>query len=175
MPGHSMILYQGDTAMEFKFHEWLRIHCSDVIMSAMASQITGLSIVYSTAFSGANRRKHQSSASMAFVRGIPRWPMNSPHKVPVRRKMFPFDDVIMSWKRRCHCHCCIDRRETIFRTHSDRIISQPSEYLSSRNETHQHFLYRRRGDTGNFNFTPRIIHYNVTNCIWDIAVTHRDL
>ena len=43
----------------------------------------------------ADQRKHQSSASLAFVRGILRWPVNSPHKWPVTRKMFPFDDVIM--------------------------------------------------------------------------------
>ena len=41
-------------------------------------------------------RKHQSSASLAFVQGIHRWPVNSPHKWPVTRKMFPLDDVIMS-------------------------------------------------------------------------------
>ena len=44
---------------------------------------------------GGDQRKHQSSASLAFVRGIHRWPVNSPHKGPVTRKMFPFDDVIM--------------------------------------------------------------------------------
>ena len=43
-----------------------------VIMSAMASQITSLTIVYSTVYSGADRRKHRSSASLAFVRGIHR-------------------------------------------------------------------------------------------------------
>ena len=46
--------------------------------------------------SGANQRKHQSSSSLAFVRGMHRWPVNSPHKGPVPRKMFPFDDVIMN-------------------------------------------------------------------------------
>ena len=45
--------------------------------------------------SDADERKHHSSASLAFVRGIHRWPVNSPHKWPVMRKMFPFDDVIM--------------------------------------------------------------------------------
>ena len=45
---------------------------------------------------GADQRKHQSSTSLAFVRGIHRGPMNSPHKGPVTRKMFPFDDVIMN-------------------------------------------------------------------------------
>ena len=71
-------------------------HYSDVIMTAMASQITSLTIVYSIDYSGADQRKHQSPALMAFVRGIHRGPVNSPHKGPVTRKMFPFDDVIMS-------------------------------------------------------------------------------
>ena len=71
------------------------VHYSDVIMDAMASQITSLTIVYSTVYLGTDQRKHQSSASLAFVRGIHRWPVNSPHKGPVTRKMFPFDDVIM--------------------------------------------------------------------------------
>ena len=48
-----------------------------------------------TVYLGADQRKHQSSASLAFVRGIHRWPVNSPHKGPVTRKMFPFDDVII--------------------------------------------------------------------------------
>ena len=66
-------------------------HYSDVKMGTIASQITGLTIVYSTVYSDADHRKHQSSASVAFVRS----PVNSPHKLPVTRKMFPFDDVIM--------------------------------------------------------------------------------
>ena len=70
-------------------------HYGDVIMGMMASQITSLTIVYSTVYSGADQRKHQSSASLAFVRGIHRGPVNSPHKWPVTRKTFPFDDVIM--------------------------------------------------------------------------------
>ena len=68
-------------------------HYSDVIMGAMASQIASLTIVYLTVHS--DQRKHQSSASLALVRGIHRWPVNSPHIWPVTRKMFPFDDVIM--------------------------------------------------------------------------------
>ena len=71
-------------------------HYGDVIMDAMASQITSLTIVYSTVYSGADQRKYQSSASLAFVRGIHRWPVNSPHRGQVTRKMFPFDDVIMT-------------------------------------------------------------------------------
>ena len=60
--------------------------------------ITSLTIVYSTAYSDADQRKHQSSASLAFVWGIHRGPVNSPHKWPVTRKIFPFDDVIMNSK-----------------------------------------------------------------------------
>ena len=63
-------------------------------MSAMASQIIGTSIVYSTVCLCADERKHQSSAPLAFMRGIHRWPVKSPHKEPVTRKMFPFDDAI---------------------------------------------------------------------------------
>ena len=50
---------------------------------------------YSTVYSGADQRKHQSSASLTFLRGIHRWPVNFPHKWPVTRKMFPFDDVLV--------------------------------------------------------------------------------
>ena len=70
-------------------------HYSDVIMGTIAYQITSLPIVYSTVYSDADQRKYQSSASLAFVRGIHRSPVNSPHKRPVTRKMFPFADVII--------------------------------------------------------------------------------
>ena len=93
-----------------------KYHNGDVITTTTASQITSLTVVYSIVYSDANQRKHQSSASLAFVRGIHRWPVNSPHKGPVTRKMFPFDDVIirtrasvtimMSWQRLwCHINC----------------------------------------------------------------------
>ena len=62
----------------------------------MASQITGVSSVCLTVCKGAYQRKHESSASPAFVRGIHRWPTNSPHKGP-------FDDVIMKWSCTCQC------------------------------------------------------------------------
>ena len=70
-------------------------HYDDVIMGVMASQITSLTIVYWTVYSGADQSKRQSSTSLAFVWKIHRGPVNSPHKWPVTRKMFPFDDVIM--------------------------------------------------------------------------------
>ena len=72
------------------------IYYNDVMMIAMASQVTNLTIVYSTVYTDTDQRKQQSSASLAFVRGIHRWSVNSPHKGPVTRKMFPFDDVIVN-------------------------------------------------------------------------------
>ena len=71
-------------------------HYNDVKMSVMASQITSLAIVYSTVYSGTDERKHQRTASLAFVRGIQQWPVNSPHKSSVTQKKFLFDHVIMS-------------------------------------------------------------------------------
>ena len=67
---------------------------NDIMMNATASQITGVSIAYSTVCSGTYQRKHQSSASLAYVWGIHRGPVNSTHKGPVTRKMLPFDDVL---------------------------------------------------------------------------------
>ena len=67
-------------------------HYSDIIINVMASQITGVSIVYSTVWSGAYQRKHLSSVSLAFVRRIHQWPVK---KGPVTREMFSFDDAIL--------------------------------------------------------------------------------
>ena len=71
-------------------------------ITSHGSQIT---IVYSTVYSGGDQRKHQISASLAFVWGIHRWPVNSPHKWPVTRKRFPFDDVSMSLLRDWNIPC----------------------------------------------------------------------
>ena len=78
-------------------HTWY----NDVIMSVLASQITSISTVCSFVCSGVHKRKHQNSASLAFVRVIHLWPMDSPRKGPVTRKMFPFDHVIMGYSRSC--------------------------------------------------------------------------
>ena len=72
------------------------LHYGDII-------ITNLTIVYSTVYFGADQGKYQSSASLVVVRGIHRWPMNTLHKGPVTRKMFPFDDVIISWSFNSAC------------------------------------------------------------------------
>ena len=90
-------IYQVYTALLSGFHNSVQWdHHSDTIMGAMTSQLTSVSIVYSNICSGADQRKHPSSVSLAFVRRIHRWPVNSQHKGPEKRKMFPFDDVIMS-------------------------------------------------------------------------------
>ena len=102
-PGPSLLLSARLNAMiydiNFPFlHEYLFlvcIHYNDGIMSTMAYLITSLTIVYSTVYSGTKNRIHQISASLVFVSGTHRWPMYSPHKEPVTRKMFLFDDVII--------------------------------------------------------------------------------
>ena len=73
------------------------MHYRDVIVSKMASQITGVQIVCSAVCSFVNKRKHESSASLAFVMEIHRWPVDSLHEGPVMGKVFPFDDVIIVW------------------------------------------------------------------------------
>ena len=87
-------------------------HYSDVIMGTMPSRITSLTTVYSTVYSGADQTKDLSSASLAFVWGVHQWPVNSPHKWPLTRKMFPFDYVIMVFRARiCELnfvHFCFD-------------------------------------------------------------------
>ena len=93
-------------------------HYDDVIMNAIASQITSLTNVYSIVYSDADQRKHQSSASLAFVWGIHRGPVNSPHKWPVTWKMFPFDDVII-----------VTRPRSSLRTHRKRPTYNPT-YVS---------------------------------------------
>ena len=92
---YHMIFVRNFTLQGASWDHFVQYHYSDIMMSAMASQITWASIVCLTVCSGADQRKHQSSASLSFVRGIHWWPVDSPHKGPVTRKMFPFDDVIM--------------------------------------------------------------------------------
>ena len=90
--GNNARLHSNRCYYDLKWSVFGIHHYGDVIMVAIASQVTSLAIVYSTVYSDADQRKYQSSASLAFVRGIP---VNSPHKGPVTRKIFPFDDVIM--------------------------------------------------------------------------------
>ena len=76
-------------------------HYDDVIMSDITSQFTSLTIVYSIVYSDADQRKHQSSASLAFVWGIHRGPVNSPHKWQLRGKCFH----LMTSSCKPHTHC----------------------------------------------------------------------
>ena len=86
------------------------LYC-DVTMGAMASQITSFTMVYSAVHLGTDQRKHQNSASLAFVQGIHRWSVNSPQRWPVTRKMFAFDDVIMM-REQVHNECNKTARES---------------------------------------------------------------
>ena len=95
---HSRITPVSTGSFTFRFENvWDALHYNDVTMGTIASQITSLTIAYSAVNSDADQRKHQSSASLAFVRGIHRGPVNSTHKWSFTREMFPFDDVIMDW------------------------------------------------------------------------------
>ena len=90
-------------------------HYNDVIMGTMASQMTSLTIVYSTAYSDADQRKHQKHRVTGLCAG------NSPHKWPVTRKMFPFDDVILHsgfMTRRDNCGCIVWITNTNTRLHN---------------------------------------------------------
>ena len=90
------------------------IHYNDVILGAIASQITSLKIVYSIVYSDADQGKYQSSASLALLRGNHRGPVNSPHKCSVTRKKFPFDDVIM---KTLFCDSRGESQFSVHRTH----------------------------------------------------------
>ena len=95
---------------------WCIRHYIDVIMRAMTSQPTSLTIVYSTVYSGTDERKYQGSSSLAFVRGNHR----SPHKGTATRKMFPFDDIIIiQWVVSCkfvNAHMMTRKWEQVIRT-----------------------------------------------------------
>ena len=109
---------------EIYFYTFVNPHYNDVIMGAIASQITSLTIVYSTVYSDADQRKHQSSASLAFVRGIHRWPVNFPtqrasnaENVSTWRRHYDFSKMVprspgciqwdcqCSWKWRLYKTC----------------------------------------------------------------------
>ena len=100
-------------------HCEIMLHYSDVLMNTMASQITSLTLVYSTVYSGVDQRKHQSSASLAFVQGIHQWLVNSLHEGPVMRRMFPFDDVTMDYQGLPHWY----QKVTIIRMKTLNFVS----------------------------------------------------
>ena len=74
----------------------IHLHYIDIIMTTMASQITSLTVVYSTVYSDADQRKHQSSTSLAFVWGIHRDRWIPRTKGQLRGKCFHL--MTSSWK-----------------------------------------------------------------------------
>ena len=82
-PKLCLYIHERVTTGPIKQYQLCHKHYDDVIMGTIASQITSLTSVYSTVYSDADQSKHQSSASLAFVWGIHRGPVNSPHKWPV--------------------------------------------------------------------------------------------
>ena len=106
---HCMGVTNSMNGILFASYLYQVIHYNDVIMGDIASQITSLTIVFSAVHLDTDQRKHQSSVSLAFVRR----PVNSPHKWPVTRKMFPFDDVIMSSDIWIVSHCSVLDPETM--------------------------------------------------------------
>ena len=119
------VLWQRKIPLPLPAHKWMTWyrwnvwrHYNEVIMSAMAFQITSLTNVYSTVYWGTDRRKHRNSAPLVFVGGIHRWPVNSPQKGPITWKMFPFDDVIMC----CWCVMCIVGVRILFEEWNIQIV-----------------------------------------------------
>ena len=73
---------------------YTRVHYSDVIKGAMTSHHPH-DCLLNRLFRRRTTNTPKLYTSLAFVRGIHRWPVNSPHKWPVTRNIFPFDDVII--------------------------------------------------------------------------------
>ena len=109
-------------------------------MTMLASQITSLTVVYSIVYSGVNQRKHQSPASLAFVREIHRGPVNFPHKWPITRKMFPFDDVIMALPLPSVLPLHIDGRSSP--TLRNAILTTYTNYCHKNHYWHSHWQHK---------------------------------
>ena len=116
-------------------------------MGAVALRITSLTFVYSTLYSDADQRKHQSPASLAFVRGIHRDPVNSSHKWPVTRRIIPFDDVIMEYRVNGSVYGC----------HADNTSSEIKDFIKSCPEQYyqHHELTPVHDDVIKWKYFPR--------------------
>ena len=164
--GIKVIFMLGKGVQEVWNHRWIHYfrkhfqdHYDDVIMGAIASLITSLTVVYSTVYSDADQSKHQSSASLAFVWGIHRGPVNSPHKWPVTRKIFPFDDVIM-WRKRKHQNfvllaLCQRNPSVTDGIHRRKASNTESVLLSKRHD--YFYTFRGRSMWHMLSFTPLLI------------------
>ena len=116
--------------------------CSDVMMSALASQITSLAIVYLTVYLDADQRIHQSSALQAFVRGIHRWPVNFPYKGPITRKMCPFDGVIMVMTKYEHLNGSVPNKTVGYHPTWHRSVSDYSNAHMLLRSSSQYIIIR---------------------------------
>ena len=107
-------------------------HYIDVIMTTMASQITSLTVVYSTVYSDADQRKHQSSASLAFVWGIHRDRWIPRTKDQLRGNCFHL--MTSSWSRNNFSDNTNERTQSTF------VLFQPSFYedVFARNRHQRH-------------------------------------
>ena len=96
---------------QIDIHRWYSlVHYNDIIMSAVRLKSPASRLFTQPFIQCANQRKHQSSASLAFVQGIHRWPVNSPHKSQWRGKYFHL--MTSSWKVNCApIHTCMKSRE----------------------------------------------------------------
>ena len=94
-----MLNKKSDDTAKIVLHDSQLIHYDDVIMTTMASQITSLTVVYSTVYSDADQRKHQSSASLAFVWGIHRDRWMPRTQGQLRGKCFHL--MTSSWQNLC--------------------------------------------------------------------------
>ena len=132
----------------------------------MASQITSPTIVYSTVYSGADQRKHHSSASLNIVRGIQQWPMNSPHKWPELGIWFHL--MTSSWWKRAvrvlllsiwyYCMLQINWKlhiNVIWKSGVAILVSHNAESASSeiRFSLHRHFVIYVPGPLKNINIS----------------------
>ena len=107
----------------------LHIHYSDVMMGAMASQIVSRTIVYSNVYSGADQRRHQNSASLAFVRGIHQWRVNVSiwWRYHIRGIGVSFPVYVYgAWD--CHVRCCLLTHHNVL----DVVIATESVWVKGR-------------------------------------------
>ena len=119
----------------FKYDIKITKHYNDVIIRAMASQITSIAIVYSTVYSRRRPKKTSKPRVIGLCEGIHRWPVNSPHKGPVTRKMLPFDDVIMKLGVKLAKPNWLTRKLVPFHTGICKVVS---DYMYNETESLDH-------------------------------------
>ena len=126
-------------------HKWNhQRHYSGVTIGAMASRITSLPSVYLTVYSGADQRKHPRHWPLCGEFTGDRWPVNSPHKWPVSRKMFPFDDVIMDLSEKTTLY----KRPRALSQYKGRLSCYRDSQYKDETVVRQSYLYNGNSHTG---------------------------